>query len=297
MNKVVIVDSLSMIFREFYSKKKLCNKAGWGTGACFGAVGQLLRLFVQPSWDSNYLILAWDRKPLRKYEIFPCYKAKRKKEELPPKLSVPVQLRITQQVLTAMGIKQAYCDDQESDDVCATLANYFAKKKVESIIVSTDHDLYQCLNEYASMMIHSDAGIEIFTRDKFLTHNAFAPEDYWKVQALGGCDTDKVPGMNRIGPDTAAWIVTNNKWEDIISNSDSLKFPDKRSMNAFRKNFESWDHKVMTELVRLRTDLKLKIDSPKFDKEKLKQLFLFLEFKQYLLPDNFERICEIFGRV
>lgn len=295
MGQAVVIDGLSVLFREFHALVDLKNKSGYGTGMAYGTVKQFLYLFTKYRWHSSGVILAWDRKPKHKYEAFPAYKAKRKHLDLSEAMSVPTQIKITQRCLKYMGINQAYHDDMESDDVCASLCRLLSKKGKEVLLVSRDHDMYQCLDDNVSLLIHEQEGTHVYTKNDFINQFGIYPEDYWKVQTLGGCTTDKVPGMKGISEKTAFEIVKSNSWDKITTNHMDLVCPNTRTDNAFEKGFKTWDQNVMETLVRLRTDLKPVLEFNKFDAERLKRLFLFLEFKQYLQQDNFDRIEEIFS--
>ena len=292
---MIVIDGLSVMFREFHALTELKNQSGYGTGMCYGTVKQLLYLFTKYRWHSSGVILAWDRKPKWKYELFPDYKAKRKQLDLPEAMSVPVQIKITQRCLKYMGINQAYHDDMESDDVCASLCALLSKKGKKVWLVSRDHDMYQCLDKNVSLLIHEQEGVHEYTEQMFVDQHGIMPDDYWKVQTLGGCTTDKVPGMKGISEKTAFEIVKANSWDKILMNDIDLICPNTRTDNAFEKGYKTWKPEVMEKLVRLRKDLKPVVEFHKFDAVRLKKLFLFLEFKQYLQQDNFNRIEEIFS--
>lgn len=296
MSERIVIDGLSLLFREFHALLELKNKSGWGTGMAFGVLKHLLMLYTKHGWHSGRVILAWDRKPIRKLAIYPEYKAKRKSLELPELMSVPAQIKITQKMLEFLGMNQAYCDGEESDDVCATLAAYFSAKGHQVTIISSDHDLFQCLTPTVSLLMPGKVGDERYTHDKFMIKYEIEPWQYARVLALGGCKTDNVCGMRGISEETAAKVVKQNEWLSILTNAQDLVFPTKRSETAFRKNHATWDHVTMRKLVYLRRDLRPTISAPVFDAEKLKQLFYRLEFKQYLQMDNFDRICEVFRR-
>lgn len=295
-NTRIIVDGLSLLFTNFHAMKELKCKKGYGTGAAFGTIKQLLFLFTKYRWSSNDVILAWDRKAARKLAIFPEYKAKRKQEELPPLMSVPAQIKITERMITYLGINQACCEGEEADDVCATLANLFEKKGRKVFVISKDHDMQQCLTQNTSLLIHHQEGMELYIEQAFIDKHGVPPSRYANVQTLGGCQTDAVPGMKGISEETAFKICALNSWEKITSNDEHMLFPDVRGCaTKFKKNFKDWDWKLMSQLVTLRKDVRPEIQICKFEKEKLRKLFLILEFKQYLQPDNFDRVCEIFG--
>lgn len=294
MNPFYIFDSNSLYFREFHALIELKNKKGYGTGMAFGAIKTLAYLMKKYRISTNNIILVEDRKPYWKYDLYPQYKSKRKKIDLPEKMSVPIQLKITRAVTDTLGFNVAHCDNQESDCVCASISKIMSKKR-PVVIVSNDHDLLQCLDENVNVLLLNSKGEEKVTQNNFIKNKEIYPEDYWKVQTLGGCTTDKVPGMLNMGEKSALEVVKMNSWEKIIRNDCNLKFSSKRIKTAFIKGHSSWDYKKMEKLVRLQINLKPVITKNSFDKEKLRKLFTFLGFAQYLQRDNFNILCEVFG--
>jgi 5'-3' exonuclease len=296
MDKAIVIDGLSLMFREFHALVGLKNKKGYGTGMAYGTLKQLFYLLTKYGWRSSHIILVWDRKPTWKFELFPGYKAKRKQLDLPEAMSVPNQMKVTKKMIELLGITQAYCKGHESDDVCATLAKFLTDRGREVVVVSSDHDLQQCLNKKCSLLVQTQSTERLYTEQNFIDEHDVLPDDYACVQTLGGCTTDKVPGMKGISEETAFKIIQKNCWQSIIWNADKMVFPSARACTMFRKGHPNWDYEKMMKLVRLQKTLKPTIERHKFDPARLRNLFVLLEFKSYLLPDHFDRLKEIFTR-
>lgn len=299
MQKLILIDLSQLLFRSFFSHKELCTSKGIGTGMCYGAIQTLLYLCTKYGWVSSQIILIGDGKPRWKFELFPGYKAKRKKHDLPPAMSVPIQFKISKLILTFLGM--GYCEHpgEECDD---TLAAFINKAKIsfpgrfEFIILGSDHDYYQLLSEDVSMLMCDQNGEQQYTEAVFQAKYHIFAEDYWKVLTLGGCGTDKVPGMRQIGEKTAAEIVCMNRWEQITNNDPSLKFPRKSSQTAFRKYYKDWKRERDEKLVRLNRDITFRYHKHQFNEAKLREWFVYAEFNHFLKADQFPRICEIFSR-
>ena len=93
------------------------------------------------------------------------------------RLVIPIQFKIARVVLKYFGFTFVINENEECDSTLAYLAKLFNSKDKEVMIISNDHDMYQCLNEKTSMMIcHTGVGEEIFTERKFIEKHNLIPE-------------------------------------------------------------------------------------------------------------------------
>jgi 5'-3' exonuclease len=210
-------------------------------------------------------------------------------------MAIPLQLKMTKLIVSLLGITTLCHPDEECDDMIASYAHQCGKTHDGIIIFGSDHDFYQLLGDRTQIMIPHTQGEEIFTQENFLEKNSFYPDEYWRVQTLGGCATDKVPGMIGIGEATACELIRMNAWDKIKANDVNLKFPNKRAETVFRKNYATWEPERDEKLVRLQKDLSVAIDWNWFDQEKFRKWLIRLEFKHWLLPKHFQRVCQVFG--
>jgi len=288
-----IIDTSFLAFRAYFTHKDLCTKDGIGTGMPYGLLKTLIYLFMKYKIRSSNALFVYDGYAKMKKEIYPNYKSGRKKQALPREMSIGLQLKISKMLLAFLGVNSAINKDEESDDVIGTIVSKL-KSKVKITIVSNDHDFLGLLDSNVKIMRLHKAGEEYFTDDMFLESNDITPDDYWKIQALGGCTTDKVPGMPNIGEERAYGIVKANSWEKIVANHDDLVFPNTATKNAFRKNFAKWNIDRDIQLVKLKSDVKYELKRHPQNKVKLREWFVKLGFKEYLNPPNFLKITELF---
>lgn len=294
MSKRIFIDYSNFFFRSLHAHIKLATSKGVGTGAAYGMIQNLLYLCIKYGWSGKQIVLIKDGKPRKKFEIFPEYKKGRKQLELPPSMSVSLQFKICDVLMHHFGIISIRNLDYECDDLMRTYTNS-TPEGTEAIVISSDHDMYQCLKPNVSMLLCHNEGEEIFNEDKFVKKYGIMPEDFWKAQVLAGCSTDKVPGMVGIGDLTAINIIKMNAWDKIINNDPELKFPDKRSQTMFRKNHSIWNPNREEQLVKLQTNTKGTITPGIFNKDAIQHWFTKFEFNHYLNPMNFHKICKIFG--
>jgi len=305
----VLFDASYLCYRSFHSNSKigkdgrvtgLCYN-GIGTGMAYGTIQTLFYLFTKYKWASNQVAFVWDDKPQWKFDLYPDYKKGRKKENHPPLMSISTQFKMTKLLLGFIGVPWITAVGEESDDILRTVSLKLSQAGQQVYVVGNDHDLYQCLNPLVKLMrLHQNKPEEIYTDAMFSDdYDGTLPEDYAFIQALGGCNTDKVPGMNGIGADpgsdTPKKIVAMNPFNKIRMNDPSLVFPDNRTENAFRKNFDTWNFERDYKLVRCKTDVKYELHKFDFNGEKLREWFVKLAFQHFLLPNHFQRIVEIFS--
>lgn len=84
MDKIILLDSNSLINRAYYALPNLTNKNGEHTGAIFGYTNMLLKLISL--YKPTHIIATFDRKaPTFRKQLYADYKATRK--GMPPELA------------------------------------------------------------------------------------------------------------------------------------------------------------------------------------------------------------------
>jgi hypothetical protein len=174
------------------------------TGVIFGFLSQIFH--IADKYQSNKIVFCWDSKKSLRKQIFPEYKIKRQKEKTPEEQAdlaiMRVQLaEVRDDVLPSMGFsnilrKSGY----EADDLLADLVlngkypdSWIKESPIARILVSSDRDLYQLLREGVS--IHSLKYKKPYTEKLFRRNYRIAPIQWPLAKAIGGCDSDEVPGI------------------------------------------------------------------------------------------------------
>jgi DNA polymerase-1 len=201
-----LIDAYAQIFRAYYAIRNGLHSpvTGEPTHAVFGFTAMLLKLLAQCKPD--YVVIAIDPpgKTFRD-ELYPEYKGTRR--STPDDLTSQVP-----RVLEAIGgfgfpvIGEA---GLEADDVIATITQRLlddpARSDLEIRIVSKDKDLEQLLGPRVSMFdVHTDTTIDVAA---LLANKGITPEQVVDTLALIGDAVDNVPGVEGIGPKTAAQLV------------------------------------------------------------------------------------------
>ena len=174
-------------------------------------------------------------------------------EEKPPEDLIP-QFEIIREAVDAFNITRVELAGYEADDLIATYAKFFDKKKWNVEIVSSDKDLMQLVNKNITMrdpIKNKNIGEEeVF--NKFGVY----PEKVIDVQSLAGDNVDNIPGAPGIGIKTAAALVNEfGSLENILKSYKKIK------QNKRRETIENNLDNILVskKLVTLKSDIDTKI--------------------------------------
>ena len=216
-NRLILIDGSAYIFRAYYALPPMLRKDGTPVNAVFGFTNMLVKLIEDYQEDKMIVVFDAARKNFRN-TIYKEYKANR--GETPEDL-IP-QFELIRECVKSFNIPQIEIEGYEADDLIATFTKTASLKKIQSLIVSSDKDLMQLVNQNVSMldpMKNKTIGINEVV-EKF----GVEPEKVIYVQALTGDKVDNIPGAPGIGPKTASELIS--KYENIdklIKNVSKIK--------------------------------------------------------------------------
>jgi DNA polymerase-1 len=269
-----IVDALNFLFRAFHALPPLTTTKGLQTGAIYGLATMILR--IEREERPTHLCVVYDAPGDNfRNEIFAEYKAHR--PPMPPELAA--QLAMVRQVVEAFGLAQLEVAGFEADDIIATLARVATEAGMEVVICSSDKDLMQlCGGAITVLDTMKNRRIGVAeVQEKF----GVPPELVGDVLALMGDSVDNVPGVEGIGPKTAAELINKfGSLEALLARATEIKGKRGAAIVNARASIL-----LSRELVRLREDVPLpktlaelhRIDP---DQQRLGGLFRELEFSR-----------------
>jgi len=214
---LVLIDASGWLFRAYHALPPLSNPRGEPTGAIFGMVNMLKRL--QKDYAPEHIAVVFDApgKTFRE-AIYPAYKANR--DATPPDLLH--QWPIIVDMVKAMGLPTLSVSGVEADDVIGTLARIGEAAGHEVLIVTSDKDMAQLVNERVKLVdtmknrVMDPAGVV----EKF----GVPPERIVDYLALIGDTSDNIPGVPSVGPKTAAkWLSEYGSLDAIIARAEEIK--------------------------------------------------------------------------
>jgi DNA polymerase-1 len=254
--RLYLVDGSGYIFRAYHALPQFSRKSdGLPTGAVAGFCNMLWKFICEmkagggETGAPTHLAVIFDasEKTFRS-QIYPEYKAHRPP---PPEDLIP-QFPLTREATRAFGVPAIELDGFEADDLIASYAKAVADAGGEVVIVSSDKDLMQLVNEQVCMfdpMKNLKIG-----REQVIEKFGLGPEMVIDIQALAGDSVDNVPGAPGIGIKTAAQLLTEfGDLDTLLERAHEIKQPKKReTLIDYAEQV-----RISRELVRLRTDAPL----------------------------------------
>jgi DNA polymerase-1 len=224
MAKWLLVDGFNLAYRCFYALPELTRTDGFPTGALHGWVKSLWKLADQEKPEATLVFFDLGGSQDR-LALHPEYKAQR--AEMPEALEK--QIEPLKQLTRAMGLVGIEQDGVESDDLLAAQAAALARTGHEAIIVSSDKDFAQMVGERIKIMLpppsaNPKLGWRLLdatgVREKF----GVPPEQIADYLALVGDTSDNIPGIDGVGPKTAAkWLAEWGSLEGVLAHAAELK--------------------------------------------------------------------------
>ena len=217
MPTLLLVDGSSYLYRAFHALPDLRNQSGEPTGALYGMISMLRRL--TSDIRAEYRACIFDASgPTFRDTLYSEYKAHR--PPMPDDLAK--QIAPIHDVVRALGWPLLMENGVEADDVIGTLARQ-AEAAGFSVVVSTgDKDLAQLVTPQVTLVNTMSnerldvAGVEA----KF----GVTPARITDYLALVGDTADNIPGVQKVGPKTAAkWLQTYGDMDGVIAHASDVK--------------------------------------------------------------------------
>ncbi|HXW75046.1 MAG TPA: DNA polymerase I [Steroidobacteraceae bacterium] len=197
---LVLVDGSSYVYRAFHALPPLSTSRGEPTGAVLGVLNMLLK-FIK-DYQPRHIAVVFDA-PGRTFrdEIFAEYKAHR--PLMPDDLRAQIDPLF--QIIRALGLPLLRLPGVEADDVIATLACRAARAG-ETVLISTgDKDMAQLVDD--SITLINTMNNATLDREGVKAKFDVYPEQIVDYLALVGDTSDNIPGIDKVGPKTAAKLL------------------------------------------------------------------------------------------
>lgn len=277
-----LLDGMALIYRAYYAlmPAKMQTKSGFPTGAVFGFVSTLNKLLED--YAPDYIAVAFDSKEKTfRHERYPDYKANR---PMPPD-DLLMQLEKIYTIVDGYGIKSLKMPGYEADDIMGTLAKKF-ENECDVFLVTPDKDFAQLVNSHIHILKPSkdDDKFERYGPSEVKEKYGVAPEQFIDMLTLMGDSSDNIPGVEGVGPKTAAALINEyGSLESLYHNVHLIKKPKLRE-NLLKAQAQL---PLTRFLVTIKTDVDIHEPIEDFkpraiDANVLVPVFEELEFKQFL---------------
>ncbi len=223
-NRIALIDGYGFVFRAFHSLPPLTRADGTPVGAVYGFTNMLIKLLANLHVSHIAVVFDSGSKTFRN-DMYPAYKANR--PPCPPEL-IP-QFPIVREVAEALNLAILERVGFEADDLIATVAKQASREGFEVLIVSSDKDLMQLVDEQVKMY---DALKNKMIGEKEVEEKFFVkPTQVLDVLSLMGDTSDNVPGVRGIGPKTAAELINQYQTlENLFEHLHEIKQEKRRQM-------------------------------------------------------------------
>lgn len=224
MNKVILIDGNSLMFRSYYATaytgNLMQNKQGLYTNAVFGFCNMINKL-VDESVDKVFVAFDAGKQTFRHKE-YDDYKGGRK----PMPDEFRVQIPYIKKFLDVMNIMHYETLDYEADDLVGTVATLLNTPDNDIYVISGDKDLLQLARGNIKVCLTKKGITELdeYNENNFKEKMGIYSYQIPDYKGLVGDSSDNLPGIKGIGEKTALKLLEQyNSLENIVSHESELK--------------------------------------------------------------------------
>lgn len=273
MKKLVLIDGYSFLFRAFFAVRNLTKSDGTPVGALYGFSRMLIKIITEIDYTHIAVVFDSGEKTFRN-EIYSEYKATR--PPCPPEL-LP-QFPLVRELVEVLNIVSLEKVGFEADDIIATYAKKAEKEGFDVVIVSSDKDLMQLVDD--KILMFDGLKNEFIDAEKVKEKWGVEPKKVLDVLTLMGDISDNVPGVQGIGQKIASELV--NEYGDI---DNLLKNLDKIKQVKRRENLKNSVDNIMLsrKLITLDDNVEIKytLEDLKFKQYDYKKFLDFLTAQEF----------------
>lgn len=196
MDKLMLIDGNSIIYRAFFAMPPLTNSSGQQTNAVYGFTTMLLRLLEEHK--PTHMLVAFDAGKITfRHKGYEDYKGGR--EKTPPELSQ--QFPLLKELLTAFGIAQFELDGYEADDIIGTLSKTADEAGFNVLVVTGDKDMLQLASDHVTVGLTRKGVTEVETYgpEQIQERYGLKPLQIIDLKYLMGDTSDNIPGIPGVG--------------------------------------------------------------------------------------------------
>ena len=276
MKTLVLIDGSSYLYRAFHALPDLRNRLNEPTGAIYGVLNMLRRLYKEYQPDYSACVFDAKGKTFRE-DIYPQYKANRP----PMPEDLVSQIDPLHACIRAMGWPLLIEEGVEADDVIGTLVERALARQIQCVISTGDKDIAQLVRP--GIRLVNTMSNESLDESGVLQKFGVTPAQIIDFLALVGDSVDNIPGVDKVGPKTAVkWLDRYGTLDDLIMHADEIK----GVVGENLRKALSW-LQVSRELLTIKCDVPLAVDWQDLvaappDTARLVELYEHLEFRSWL---------------
>ena len=277
---IVAIDFNNTLFGSYYGEQ-LINSRGINVNAIKGFFFKIKAL--KDAFNPDYIVFANDvsRELTFRRKMYPQYKAQRK----PHDEDIARQMTYASRLAALVGYPFINNELYEADDVLGMISRLAGENDMDTILVSSDKDLYQLLNDYT--FIYSSRIRDVLDESWLMGTYNLTPAQWIELKIIQGDRSDNIPGIPGIGEVTALKAMQQyGSIENIYNHLGSMKPRVKMLFEAGRDSIP-----LTRDLVTIVTDYtKIGLTLDMFnltDRYESEALDLLRELELYSLLDIF----------
>lgn len=282
---LLLIDANSLIHRAFHALPPLTTTDGAPAGALYGLASIIIKVLKERSY--GYCAAAFDHpEKTEREKSYGAYKATR-----PPTAdSLISQLQESHNLLKRFGIRVLEHPGWEADDIVATLAEQFANKDLQVIILSGDRDLLQCVKDgvVVEAPVRGISNTTIYNETAVKEKFGVPPKSLTDFKGLTGETSDNIPGVPGIGPKTAGELIGRyGTLEDLYKEIEELGLSNKKLEAKLKEHKDK--AMLSKKLATLETGLPLGVT---LEDLKIRQPFADAKLINYFQSLGFESLAK-----
>ncbi|MEI5638014.1 MULTISPECIES: flap endonuclease Xni [unclassified Pseudoalteromonas] len=244
--RLLLIDALNLI-RRIYAvhEPKSATEQEVHLKACCLRVEKAVRSLLN-KMAASHAVAVFDGERSWRYEFYPNYKMNR--QPMPETLKNNLDKFMA--AFAAAGVSSFSPDNDEADDVIATLASKAAEAGIAATVVSTDKGFLPLLSEQISVYDHFKKSF--ITSEDVKSRFSVSKEKLTLFWALSGDRTNDIPGVSGIGIKTAKELLARFNDYDAMLSAEQLTESQRGKLQAGGNDFV-----VSLALVTLRQDIEL----------------------------------------
>jgi DNA polymerase-1 len=270
-----LIDGSSQMYRAYHAIRELTGPDGRSTNAVYGFVTMLRKLVNDRRPD--FIAASFDLAgPTFRDAMAADYKANR----APMPADLAEQIPWVHEACRAMGVPIVTCEGYEADDVIGTLATRGAAEGYDVVIVTSDKDLLQLVNDQVRVFNPRDDGVW-YDAAAVVERFGVPPERVVDVLALAGDAVDNIKGVTGIGDKGARDLITTyGSLDGVLEHASEV--PQKKYREALLA--QAVEARQSRELARIRVDVPCEVSLDTFrytgpSRERCYEIFSSLGFR------------------
>ena len=216
---MLLVDGSSYLYRAYHALPDLRAPDGFPTGAIHGVMAMMK--WLRERYPAEHAVCVFDAKgPTFRDAWYADYKAQR----APMPEALAQQIAPIHEAVRLLGWPVLEVPGIEADDAIGTLARIAAASGHKVLISTGDKDLVQLVTPQVTWMNTMAKPPEVLDVAGVAAKFGVPPAAIADYLALVGDTVDNVPGVEKVGPKTAAkWIAEYGSLDGVMAAAGGIK--------------------------------------------------------------------------